>query len=79
VAILTPFFALGAGWLAGVVAVAIPGVTLDQNQIIAFMIAISTAALGAGYKWLAGWQDHERRVSANLDMPRKIAGPPRPR
>ena len=73
VAILTPFFALFAGWLAGVVANAIPGVTLDQNQIVAFMVAVTTSALGAGYKWLHGWQQHEERVSEERAVPVKRA------
>jgi hypothetical protein len=69
VAILTPFFALAAGWLAGIVADAVPGVALDQNQIIAFMVAVTTSALGAGYKWLQGWQQHEQRVSDGTAVP----------
>jgi hypothetical protein len=77
VAILTPFFALLAGWLAGIVAKAVPGVTLDKNQIIAFMVAVTTTALGAGYKWLTGWQEHERRVAAGQAIPVKLASPPK--
>jgi hypothetical protein len=76
VAIITPFFALFAGWLAGIVANAVPGVTLDQNQIIAFMVAVTTTALGSGYKWLQGWQQHEQRVSQQIAVPVKKATPP---
>jgi hypothetical protein len=64
VAIITPFFALFAGWLAGVVAKAVPGVNLDKGQIVAFMVAVATAALTAGWKWLQGWQQHEQNVAA---------------
>jgi hypothetical protein len=71
VAVITPFFALAAGWLAGVVASAVPGVTLDQNQIVAFMVAVTTSALGAGYKWLQGWQQHEQRVAEGTAVPVK--------
>lgn len=71
VAMITPFFALAAGWIAGVVATAVPGVTLDKNQIVAFMVAVTTSALGAGYKWLHGWQQHELRVSQGIAVPVK--------
>jgi hypothetical protein len=73
VAILTPLFAVFAGWLAGVVANVVPGVTLDQNQVIAFMAAASTSAIAAGYKWLQGWQQHEQRVSDGTAAPVKSA------
>jgi hypothetical protein len=73
-----PFFALAAGWLAGVVADAVPGVALDQNQIVAFMVAVTTAALTAGWKWLQGWQQHEQRVSDGTAVPVKSAQPPQP-
>lgn len=63
VAIITPFFALAAGWLAGVVAKAVPGVTLDKGQIVAFMVAVVTAVLTSGWKWLQGWQQHEKNVA----------------
>ena len=72
VAILTPFFALFAGWIAGIVADSVPGVTLDQNQIIAFMVAVSTTSLGAAVKWLQGWQQHEQRVSDGTAVPVKV-------
>ncbi len=75
VALLTPLFAVAAGWIASVVANAIPGVTLDSGQITAFMIAAATAVLGASWKWLQGWQEHERRVAAGQEPPRKAAKP----
>ena len=54
VALLTPVFAIAAGWIAGVVAHLVPGANLDQTQIVAFMIAVSTSALTAAWKWLQG-------------------------
>lgn len=63
VALLTPFFSVGAGWLAGVVARHFPGVTLDTGAITAFMSAAALSVLGAAWKWLEGWQRHEERVS----------------
>jgi hypothetical protein len=71
VAILTPFFALFAGWLSGIVANAVPGVTLDPNQIIALMVAVTTTALSAGFKWLQGWQQHEQLVAEDHAVPVK--------
>lgn len=71
VAIITPFFALAAGWLAGVVAKAIPGVKLDKSQIVAFMVAIATSALTAGWKYLQGWQQHEQNVANGTAAPVK--------
>ncbi len=75
VAIITPFFALAAGWLAGVVAKAVPGVNLDKGQIVAFMVAVSTAALTSGWKWLQGWQQHEQNVAAGISPAVKAPKP----
>ncbi len=77
VAIITPFFVVFAGWLAGVVAKAVPGAHLDRGQIVAFMIAVSTAALGAGWKWLQGWQQHEQNVADGKSPPIQQAAPPK--
>jgi hypothetical protein len=70
VAILTPFFAMAAGWLAAWVADH-TGVQLDQAQITAFMVAVALSALGASWKWLTGWQQHERLVAQGLAVPVK--------
>jgi hypothetical protein len=75
VAIFIPIFAVAAGWLAGVIAQAVPGAHLDQNQIVAFMTAAAVSAITAGWKWLQGWQQHEALVAQGLDVPVK-AGPP---
>jgi hypothetical protein len=71
VAILTPIFAAGAGLIVGWVAKQLPGVQLDQTQITAFMVTIATSALASGWKWLTGWQQHERLVAQGLAVPRK--------
>jgi hypothetical protein len=71
VAILTPVFAVAAGWFAGVIAQAVPGAHLDQNQIVAFMTAAAVGAITAGWKWLQGWQQHEALVAQGLDVPVK--------
>ncbi len=66
-----------AGWLAGVVAKAVPGADLDRGQIVAFMIAVSTAALGVGWKWLQGWQQHEQNVADGKSLPIQQPAPPK--
>lgn len=71
VALFTPVFAVAAGWFAGVIAQAVPGAHLDQNQIVAFMTAAAVAALTAGWKWLQGWQQHEALVAQGRDVPVK--------
>jgi putative N-acetylmannosamine-6-phosphate epimerase len=64
-------FAIAAGWIAGLVAQAVPGAHLDQSQIVAFMAAAAASALAAGWKWLQGWQQHEALVARGLDVPVK--------
>jgi hypothetical protein len=71
VALFTPVFAVAAGWLAGVVAQWVPGAHLDETQVTSFMVAATTAALGAGWKWLQGWQQHERFVAEGKAAPVK--------
>ncbi|MBV9204508.1 MAG: hypothetical protein JO037_03680 [Actinobacteria bacterium] len=71
VAIFTPVFAVAAGWFAGLVAQAVPGAHLDQNQIVAFMTAASVSAITAGWKWLQGWQQHEALVAQGVAAPVK--------
>jgi hypothetical protein len=69
VTIITPFFTLFAGWLAGLVAHAIPGLNLDRGQVVAFMVTASTATLTAAWKWLEGWQQHEQNVAEGKVAP----------
>ena len=76
VALLGPVFAIAAGWLAGWVATKVPGAQLDQTQIVSFMVAASTSALTATWKWLQGWQQHELMVSQGTVSPRKAAKAP---
>src|SRR5436309_3299119 len=52
------------------------GVTLDKGQIVAFMVAVATAALTAGWKWLQGWQQHQQNVADAKSLPLR-KGPPR--
>jgi hypothetical protein len=69
VTVVTPFFTLFAGWLAGLVAHAIPGLNLDRGQVVAFMVTASTATLTAAWKWLEGWQQHEQNVAEGKVAP----------
>src|SRR2546421_6720411 len=71
VALLTPLFAIAAGWLAGVVARIVPGADLNQTQIVAFMTVAATAAIAAAHKWLHGWQAHQQRVAGGTEAPRE--------
>jgi hypothetical protein len=71
VAILTPVFAVAAGWLAGVVAKAVPGAHLDQAELVSFMVAASASAIAAAWKWLQGWQQHEQLVADGKARPVK--------
>lgn len=73
VALLTPVFAILSGWAAAWVAQH-TGAKLDQTQVVSFMVAAGTAALGAAWKWLQGWQQHEQRVADGTDIPRR-SGP----
>jgi hypothetical protein len=65
VAIITPFLAAAAAWITGYVA-RHTGVNLDQAEIVALMVAVVTAGLGVGWKWLDGLQKHEQRVSEGI-------------
>ncbi|QXJ22489.1 hypothetical protein AGRA3207_003493 [Actinomadura graeca] len=75
VALFTPVFVVAAGWFAGLVAQIVPGAHLDETQLTTFMIAAMTAALGSGWKWLQGWQQHERLVAEGKATPLKPATP----
>ena len=78
VAIFIPVFAVAAGWFAGVIAQAVPGAHLDQNQIVAFMTAAAVSAITAGWKWLQGWRQ-QRRWSHRAWTYRSRRGHPQPR
>ena len=69
VALLTPVFVVAAGWVAGVVARAVPGAHLNQGELVAFMVTAATAALTVAWKWLQGWQQHERLVAEGKEQP----------
>lgn len=74
VSLLIPILAIGAGWLAGVVGQAVPGLALDENQMVAFMVAAATAVITSGWKWLQGWQQHELLVAEGKAQARRVRG-----
>jgi len=76
VAALTPLFGIAAGWLAGLIAHAIPGLELDQTQTVAFMVTATTAVVAAAWKWLQGWQQHEQLVGEGRAAARKSGALP---
>jgi hypothetical protein len=76
VALLTPVFALLAGAVAAWVAKKIPGADLDQAQVTAFMVVVSTSALTAAWKWLHGLQQHERLVAEGRAQAIRPGNPP---
>jgi hypothetical protein len=71
VTIFTPIFVIAAGWIAGLVAKHVPGVHLNQTQIVTFMTAVATSGLVVVWKWLQGWQQHEALVAQGKATPRK--------
>jgi hypothetical protein len=71
VLIAAPFITIAAAWIAAVIAHHVPGVKLDQTQIVSFMIAIVAVCLAAAWKWLQGWQQHELLVAQKLAAPLK--------
>jgi hypothetical protein len=71
VLLAAPFITVGAAWVAAVIARHVPGVKLDQTQIVSFMIAIVAVCLAAAWKWLQGWQQHELLVAQRLAAPVK--------
>jgi hypothetical protein len=77
VLLATPLITVAAAWLAGLVARHVPGIKLDQTQIVSFMIAIVAVCLAGAWKWLQGWQQHELLVAQKLAAPLKpIIGTP---
>jgi hypothetical protein len=74
VTVLTPFFAIAAGWLASWIGKS-TGVVVDQGQLTVLMSLAATAALAAAWKWMQGWQQHERLVALGRDVPRRAGKP----
>jgi hypothetical protein len=70
VALLTPFFAAAAGWVATVIADNVPGVTIDRGALEEIFIAGALVALAPAAQWLHGWQKYESRQA---DRERDVA------
>jgi hypothetical protein len=72
VVFLTPPFSTAAGYLVKVIDDA-TGAQLDGAQLTCLMVTSATSAAVASWKWLTGWQQHERLVADGLAEPRKPA------
>jgi hypothetical protein len=72
VALLTPLFSTAAGYLVAVLN-DVTGAGLDGAQLTCLMVTSATSAAAASWKWLTGWQQHERLVAEGLIEPRKPA------
>jgi hypothetical protein len=70
VTLLTPVFAIAAAVVAGWIGKA-TGAVVDQGQITVLMSLAATSALTAAWKWMQGWQQHERLVALGSDVPKK--------
>jgi hypothetical protein len=58
--LLTPVFAIAAGWLATQAAKYAPGLPgFGETELTAFFVAGAGAALAAAYKWIDGWAKWE--------------------
>jgi len=69
VVLLTPLvFVPAAAYISALAAKQIPGVHLDPAEITGVFVAGGLGAAVKAYKWLDGWQFHERqRVGAVED------------
>lgn len=77
VALATPLFAAGAGWLATLLADNVPGVSIDQGALEEIFIAGALVALAPAAQWLHGWQKYEaRRADTQQALQIANAGPP---
>ena len=72
VAFLTPLFSTAAGYLVTVIN-DVTGAQLDGAQLTCLMVTSGTSAAAASWKWLTGWQQHERLVADGLVAPRRPA------
>ena len=72
VVLLTPVFSTTAGYLV-VVINDVAGAQLDGAKLTCLMVASATSAAAASWKWLTGWQQHERLVADGLAEPRRPA------
>ena len=72
VAFLTPLFSTAAGYLVTVIN-DVTGAPLDGARLTCLMVTSATSAAAASWKWLTGWQQHERLVADGLAEPRRPA------
>lgn len=61
VALLTPFCALAAGWVASWIAQNFPNADISKESLQAVFIGGMAAVVAPAVQWLYGWQKHEAR------------------
>jgi hypothetical protein len=76
VALLTPLSTSAAGYLVLVVN-DVTGAQVDGARLTCLVVVAATSATAASWKWLTGWQQHERLVADGLAEPRRPAPQPR--
>jgi hypothetical protein len=79
VALLTPAFAAGAGYLFTVLTKEIPGINIPHDQFVSVFVAGATLATAAAITWLIGrsrWTKitHEAQVISGTPIAREIEG-----
>jgi hypothetical protein len=77
VAIFTPAFAAGAGYLFTVLTKEIPGINIPHDQFVSVFVAGATLATAAAITWLIGrsrWTriEHEAQVISGTPIARQI-------
>ncbi len=72
VALLTPPSTAAAGYLVLVVN-DVTGAQVDGARLTCLVVVAATSATAASWKWLTGWQQHERLVADGLAEPRSPA------
>jgi hypothetical protein len=63
VALITPFCALAAGWVASWIAQNFPNADVSKESLQAVFIGGMLAVIAPAAQWLHGWQKYEERQS----------------
>jgi hypothetical protein len=61
VALITPFCALAAGWMASWIAQNFPNADISKESLQAVFIGGMLAVIAPAAQWLHGWQKYEER------------------
>ena len=63
VALITPFCALAAGWVASWIAQNFPDADISKESLQAVFIGGMAAVIAPAWQWMHGWQKYEARQS----------------